>query len=88
MCVAVQTPNKFLKSLVASKMEKSTSKPNKDHDAQIAAQARKDAEKEFKQIAEKVNCEAFLFQHIRYTFLIRNYQLKSNFDFPWKLQTR
>ena len=38
-------------------MEKSTSKPNKEHDAQIAAQARKDAEKEFKQIAEKVNCE-------------------------------
>ena len=53
VCVAVQTPNKLLKSLVASKMEKG-SKPNKEHDAQIATQARKDAEKEFKQIAEKV----------------------------------
>ena len=62
MCVAVQTPNKFLKSLVASKMEKSTSKPNKEHDAQIAAQARKDAEKEFKQIAEKVNNQNILVQ--------------------------
>ena len=55
MCVAVQTPNKFLKSLVASKMEKSSSKPNKEHDAQIAAQIRKDAEKEFKEITAKVS---------------------------------
>ena len=70
MCVAVQTPNKFLKSLVASKMEKSTSKPNKEHDAQIAAQARKDAEKEFKQIAEKVNCENIPFPtHSIYIYL-------------------
>ena len=43
-------------------MEKSTSKPNKEHDAQIAAQARKDAEKEFKQIAEKVNNQNILVQ--------------------------
>ena len=40
-------------------MEKG-SKPNKEHDAQIAAQARKDAEKEFKQIAEKVTIEIIL----------------------------
>ena len=53
VCVAVQTPNKLLKSLVASKVEKG-SKPNKEHDAQIAAQAKKDAEKEFKQFSEKV----------------------------------
>ena len=53
VCVAVQTPNKLLKSLVASKAEKGA-KPTKEHDAQIAAQAKKDAEKEFKQFAEKV----------------------------------
>ena len=57
VCVAVQTPNKFLKSLVASKIEKSSSKPNKEHDAQIAAQIRKDAEKEFKEITAKVRYE-------------------------------
>merc|ERR1712150_130209 len=38
VCVAVQTPNKLLKSLVASKVDKG-SKPTKEHDAQIAAQA-------------------------------------------------
>ena len=54
VCVAVQTPNKFLKSLLVSKGDKGT-KLNKEHDAQIAVQAKKDAEKEFKQIAEKVN---------------------------------
>ena len=48
---------KFLKSLVASKIEKSSSKPNKEHDAQIAAQIRKDAEKEFKEITAKVRYE-------------------------------
>merc|ERR1712141_571477 len=53
VCVAVQTPNKLLKSLVASKAEKGA-KPTKEHDAQIAAQAKKDAEKEFRQFAEKV----------------------------------
>ena len=36
-------------------MEKSSSKPNKEHDAQIAAQIRKDAEKEFKEITAKVS---------------------------------
>ena len=38
---------------MASKVDKG-SKPTKEHDAQIAAQAKKDAEKEFKQFAEKV----------------------------------
>ena len=75
MCVAVQTPNKFLKSLVASKMEKSTSKPNKEHDAQIAAQARKEAEKEFKQIAEKVNNQNILVQiNLLYFYPLSIYQ--------------
>ena len=53
VCVAVQTPNKLLKSLVASKVDKG-SKPTNDHDSQIAAQANKDAEKEFKQFSENV----------------------------------
>ena len=53
VCVAVQTPNKLLKSLVANKTDKG-SKPSKEHDAQIAAQTKKEAEKEFKQFAEKV----------------------------------
>ena len=53
VCVAVQTPNKLLKSLISSKPDKGA-KANKEHDAQIAAQAKKDAQKEFKEISEKV----------------------------------
>ena len=53
VCVAVQTPNKLLKSLVANKTDKG-SKPSKEHDAQIAAQTKKEADKEYKQYTEKV----------------------------------
>ena len=54
VCVAVQTPNKLLKGLVANKVDKG-GKPSKEHDAQIAAQVKKEAELEFKQFTEKVN---------------------------------
>ena len=56
VCVAVQTPNKLLKSLIGtgkSATEKGA-KSSKGHDIHIAAQAKKEAEKEFKQFAEKV----------------------------------
>ena len=53
VCVAVQTPNNLLESLVANKVDKGL-KPDNEHDAQIVAQAKKDAEKEFKKFAEKV----------------------------------
>ena len=53
VCVAVQTHKKLLKRLVASETEKAK-KPLKEHEEQIAFQAKKEAEKEFKEYADKV----------------------------------
>ena len=73
---------------MASKADKG-SKPTKEHDAQIAAQAKKDAEKEFKQFAEKVikisMILLILYKYITWFWL--GYILKSNifyFD-RWEL---
>ena len=62
-------------------MEKSSSKPNKEHDAQIAAQIRKDAEKEFKEITAKVSYDN------EEIMKIYKYIYKSNLFLPHNLNS-